>query len=124
LVQTWYRKYLHREPDPDGIATWVNALSSGQTPEAVLATLLGSQEYYDRCGDTPDGFVRIAFQDITGRAPTPSEYAYWTGRMTFMSSKDVAYAMLTRYPQTWGTPAAWRDDNRYEYRRMVQPYRR
>src|SRR5262249_20054229 len=41
LVRSWYQRYLHREPDPNR-AAWVDALNSGQQPEAVLAGILSS----------------------------------------------------------------------------------
>ena len=39
LVRSWYEKFLNREPDPDGLATWAGAIRNGQPPEQVLAGL-------------------------------------------------------------------------------------
>ena len=39
LVTSWYRRYLNREPDPGGLATWTNALRSGNSSEMTLASI-------------------------------------------------------------------------------------
>ncbi len=123
LVRSWYRRYLHREPDPNR-AAWVDALNSGQQPEAVLAGILGSTEYYDKAGGTPEGFVNRLFLDLTGRRPTPGELEHWVRRAAYGDRKDVAYALLMRYPQSWGPEPVYRDERRYDYRRLYWPYRR
>src|SRR5262249_19785170 len=45
LVRAWYRRYLGREGDPGGVATWVDSLRQGNPPDVVLATILASEEY-------------------------------------------------------------------------------
>jgi hypothetical protein len=123
LVRSWYRRFLGREPDPMA-GVWTNELRSGQDPNAVLATILGSDEYYTRAGSTPDGLVRTLFQDLTGRPPSPQEMASWTRRAATGDRNDIAYALLTRYPQTWTQRPYIPDDHRYDYRRPAWPYRR
>jgi hypothetical protein len=123
LVRVWYQRFLHREPDPNR-AAWVDALNSGQQPEAVLAGILSSTEYYDKAGGSPEAFVNRLFQDLTGRRPSPSEMDHWVRRAAYGDRKDVAYALLMRYPQDWGTGPTYRDDRRYDYRRPNWPYRR
>jgi hypothetical protein len=95
LVRSWYRTYLNREPDPQW-AVWVDAVRNGQEPNSVLASILSSQEYYDKAGGTPEGFVQTLFRDVTGRRPTPSEMDYWVRRTYDRDRTDVAYAVLTR----------------------------
>ncbi|HEV3446786.1 MAG TPA: DUF4214 domain-containing protein [Gemmataceae bacterium] len=90
LVRTWYEKYLNREPDPDGLSTWVGALVSGQSPESVLAGILNSDEYYIRAGNTPDGFIQKLFTDVVGRQPTPRELDYWMNRLYQSGRQDTA----------------------------------
>src|SRR5262245_8235559 len=77
LVRAWYRQYLGRDPDPSGLQSWVAALLQGNQPEAVLATILGSEEYLLRSGGTPEGFVQNLFKDLTGRRPSQAEFDYW-----------------------------------------------
>jgi hypothetical protein len=123
LVRTWYLRFLNREPDPGWIG-WVNALRRGQAPERVLASILSSQEYFERSGRTPRGFIETLFRDLTGRRPTPRELSHWMRRLTFGSRADVAYELLMRFPQNWDTGPFRPDDWRYDYRRPNWPFRR
>jgi hypothetical protein len=95
LVRSWYQKFLHRDPDPQW-SVWVEAVRNGQEPNAVLAAILGSQEYYNNAGGTPEGFVQALFQDLSGRRPTPEEMGYWVRRVLDRDRNDMAYALLTR----------------------------
>src|SRR5262245_22521632 len=79
LVSSWYQRFLGRPPDP-GSATWVQQLQDGSAPDAVLAGILASDEYYRRSGGSPEGFVRKLFRDLTSRRPGPREADYWTRR--------------------------------------------
>jgi len=124
LVKSWYERYLHREPEYPGAQGWVDALRQGQPPEAVLAMILSSEEYYGNAGNSPSGFVQRLFLDIAGRAPTPRELDYWVHRRMSQSERhDVAYALLQRFPGIWETPPAYPDHGRYDYRRPTWPYR-
>jgi hypothetical protein len=125
LVRAWYQKYLNREVDAVGYQAWVSGLRSGTSPEMTLAGILSSDEYYLKGGNTPEGYIQTLFQDLTGRPPTPGEQDYWLRRLYHEQRVDIAYAMVTRYPQTWG--AAPRPGERheiYEYRRPIWRYRR
>jgi hypothetical protein len=126
LVRAWYQRYLNRDVDPAGYQTWVGALRTGSSPEMVLAGILSSDEYYNKGGGTPEGYVTVLCQDLTGRPPTPQERDYWARRVYYEPRQDIAYAMLTRYPQTWGNAPApdWhRHEPVYEYRRPFWRYR-
>jgi hypothetical protein len=113
LVGEWYSRYLGRDPDPYA-ATWIGSLRSGQTPEAVLAQILASDEYYLRAGNTPEGFVSTLYQQLTGRLPSRGEAQAWLGRVYHGERQDVAYQMLMRYPQDWGRVPSprFRDEER------------
>jgi len=100
MVSGWYKHFLGRDPDLYGSA-WVNALQAGQAPASVLAGILTSDEYYNRSGNTPEGFVRQLYLDLTGRQPLPAEMDYWVGRLYQSNRTDVAYELLLRYPNVW-----------------------
>jgi hypothetical protein len=104
LVEEWYARFLNRPPDAFA-GGWIDALRQGQPPEAVLAQILGSPEYYAKGGGTPDGFLQTLYSDVVGRAPFPQELGYWLPRMSFMSPAEVAYHVISYFPQSWHTPA-------------------
>jgi hypothetical protein len=80
-VQGWYQQYLHRPLDPLGAQVWVNQLRSGAPPGTVLAGILGSDEYYRRCGGNEAAFVTGLYTDLVGRPPCAQDLANWCGRM-------------------------------------------
>jgi hypothetical protein len=119
-VASWYRKFLNREPDPAGLAGWVEGLRSGGSPERTLAGILGSAEYYVKSGSTPEGFIRTLYRDLLGRDPTEREMVFWLRRMYHQDRSDVAYTFLMRYPQSWQSARLLYErpeEPRYEYRR-------
>jgi hypothetical protein len=70
--------------------------------------MLSSQEYYDKGGDTQEGFAQTLFRDITGRAPTPQEFNWMMGQLGFSVSgwprATLALSLLQRYPQALYPP--------------------
>jgi hypothetical protein len=44
-VETLYGRFLGRAADPGGLAAFTNALQQGVSMEAVVAAILGSEEY-------------------------------------------------------------------------------
>ena len=124
LVRSWYRKYLNREGDPAGVALWVGSLRQGNPPEAVLATILASDEYYRKAGGTPHGLVQTLFLEITGRTPTGAERGYWENRLYRGERMDGIYDLLLRYPQTAApySPPSYPEEA-YQYDRPYRYYR-
>jgi hypothetical protein len=100
LVRNWYRQYLGRDLDQGGYG-WVSLLENGAGPDVVLASILGSDEYWQRAGGTPDGFVRALFQDIGHRQPTRRDYDYWINQLQYQQPSDVALGILHLYPGSW-----------------------
>jgi len=100
-VRNWYQHYLNREPDQSGLVAWTDSLRSGNHPALVLASILGSDEYFAKAGNTREGFVRTLFLDVAGREPTRRELGYWVNRLSVETNRDVAYAFLLNYPAAW-----------------------
>ncbi len=123
LVDGWYVRYLGRNAEL-GASGWVNTLNAGNSPASVLAGIVGSDEYYQRAGNTPAGFVATAFRAMTGRSPTLGEQRFWVDRLYRSNATDVAYEMLLRYPHGLDAvaprPAA---PPVYEYRRPLERHR-
>ena len=108
VVNEWYNRFFHRQAELAAVG-WAQVLDQGQNPDRVLAGILGSDEYYLRSGGTPQSYVQTLFIDLNGRQPSRAEYSFWTNRLLrvggaapdFEERVDLAYAMLTRYPQNW-----------------------
>jgi len=132
LVGDWFRRFLGREVS-QGAGYWVDLLRQGQAPDAVLAQIVASPEYYLRAGNSPQGFVTRLHQDLTGRPPSGTETNFWVNRLYSSDRQSIAAEMLQRYPQDWnagysggyssGTYGGRYDRDRYshDYRR---PFRR
>jgi hypothetical protein len=153
LVEHWYRTFLGRTADRNSYV-WADQLRRGAAPNAVLAGILSSDEYYAKGGSTPEGFIRNLFGDIVVRQPTPGELRYWMRRTVTQditdpqTRKDIAYDLLTTNPGSsqWSYPTPpsppirdvvperereWerireqqRERREYDYRRPYYPYRR
>jgi hypothetical protein len=108
VVADWYNRYLHRAMGAEAVG-WAQDLDQGQDPAKLLAGILGSDEYYIRCGSTIQGYISTLFADVTGRQATAAEYNFWLSRLAqvggaapnYEERLDLAYAMLMRYPQGW-----------------------
>jgi hypothetical protein len=134
-VDGWYQRFLGRTASTDrGSNLWVTQLTQGNSPEAVLAGILSSNEYYAKGRNTAEGFVNNLFRDLLGRRPTAREYDYWVRRAYAQNAEDmktrqdIAYDFLSRNPGSWRTATAPepepRDRYDYDYRRPYYPYRR
>jgi hypothetical protein len=94
LVQSWYARYLHREPDRCGLESWVLQLRTGSSPGRIEAAFLGSDEYYDIHDRCPRGFVLGMYADVLGRGALPAEVEGWVCRLRRHCRKDVAKEFL------------------------------
>jgi hypothetical protein len=148
LVEYWYNKYLGRQPDP-GMATWVNSLIQGTPPDQVLTGILASDEYYQRAGGTPQGFIARLYSDVLNQAPSAAELDFWVRRMYTEDRPTLIMEFLHQNPGVWvssspavsspvlvnpgviGVAPLWRREwhrdwdhrhNIYEYRRPYFPY--
>src|SRR5690242_12012544 len=79
-VRGWYERYLGREPDEGGWASWADQLARRPSND-VLADLLASPEYYQRHGNTPEGFVLGLYNEVLGRQPASDEVDNWVRRL-------------------------------------------
>jgi hypothetical protein len=80
-VQGWYQRYLHRPADELGLAVWGGQLRGGGHPDAVLAGILGSEEYWCLHGRTAEGFVAGLYAEALGRRACPEEVQRWVCRL-------------------------------------------
>jgi hypothetical protein len=77
LVNSWYVRYLGRQAEPCGLNGWVGQLNCGVPPVVVQASILASDEYFQRRGCCPQGIVEGFFLDVLGRPPCVHELNQW-----------------------------------------------
>jgi hypothetical protein len=111
IVRDWYARYLHREPDREGLDFWSADLQKGMTPREVLASLL-STAYSQLANNDPEDFTRLLFQQTLGRDPTPSEFRRYTRLADTVSFKGALDDFLEAHPDLLRTPRP-RDEERY-----------
>jgi hypothetical protein len=87
-LDSWYRRYLGRPVDQTGLEAWLPQLAKIN----VEAAILGSPEYYNRNGGTPEGFVTGLYVDVLGRQPAPSEVQGWLVRLQQLGWDRTALA--------------------------------
>jgi hypothetical protein len=109
-VRYWYRHFYEREGAPAEWAAWSRHLVQGEeAPEDALARLLGSAEYYERAGATPEGFVRALFLDLTGREPPPGQVRQLVPHVGPGNRAAVARSVVRGYSQAVLPPPPGRE---------------
>ena len=81
-IAQWYRQYLGREAAPQELASWQSSLQAGQSPQDILAYILGGSEFYDRQGNQRDRYLSALYTALNGRAPTSADLQQWADRYT------------------------------------------
>ncbi|HVX13072.1 MAG TPA: DUF4214 domain-containing protein [Pirellulales bacterium] len=124
-VTVLYETLLDRVPENNGLVFWADKMGSPGTigghggsadEKYVFAAILGSDEFYLKAGDTPQGFVNALYKDLLNRAPDSGGLAFWSGLVgseagnrdgvvrEFISSDEFNHLVLNNfYPATGGT---------------------
>ncbi|WP_421734956.1 DUF4214 domain-containing protein [Cellulomonas sp.] len=100
LVRSAYRQYLDRFPDEYGLAFWLSRMNTGMQIQQMEAGFLASDESYLRAGATREGWIASLYRAVLGRAPSPAEVGFWTGRLSGGATRyDVAlgFTMSTEH---------------------------
>jgi len=87
LVSAGYTDYLHRLPEPMGLATWVEDLGQGLTVEQLEAAILGSPEAYNTAGGSDALWVTSLYQGVLGRSPGAAEIASWVAVLSMGNAR-------------------------------------
>lgn len=83
-ITQWYRIYLGREPDPQGLNGMIQGLQQGQqTMTDIQVGILSSAEFYDRCNNNPQIWVNQLYTLALNQRPKPSDIDYWSGRLNY-----------------------------------------
>jgi hypothetical protein len=94
-VNQFYVSFLSRSAEPEGLATWVNALENGAGEITVEEGILASPEY---TADHPvdSAFLTGLYSQVLGRSPDNTGFAIWLQKLqNGMSRAGVADAFLT-----------------------------
>ena len=99
-----YRDLFSRDPDPAGLQSWTDALTSGTPRVATANAITASTEYRS-------GLIAGAYQDFLGRAPDPQGLEGWLGGMsaglTIQSMESGFVASAEYYARAGGTDAGF-----------------
>ncbi|MCU1371574.1 MAG: peptidase and in kexin sedolisin [Ilumatobacteraceae bacterium] len=77
-VDSRFEQILGRAPDPSGRTYWIGKLRTGLSETGLVNSITASNEFYNKAGATPTGFITRAHQVLVDRSPTPSETAGFT----------------------------------------------
>jgi hypothetical protein len=100
LVTSWYQTYLGRSPANGEEHGWVIPLLQGASEEAVLAGILGSDEFLHRAGalvpfgTADERFVQALYGRFLQRTGNPSEVNGWFSTMAREGRAGVALGIL------------------------------
>ncbi len=103
LVQSWYARFLGRQATGQGSSYWVQQLVNGDSPDHVLAGIIGSTEYYQRHGSSAQGVVQGWYMDTSGQQPPPQDMSYWSDHIAAVGLSQAAYDFLQQHPNSWQT---------------------
>jgi PEP-CTERM motif-containing protein len=98
LVSGYYLQFLRRPADPVNLSGFTAALAGGATDEQVIATLVGSDEYFENeAGATNGGFLSRAYPDLLHRAADPAALAHFGPLLDdhVLTREQVAYDIDT-----------------------------
>ncbi len=96
ITELGYASFLDRPADQAGQAVLIKGLLSRRiTYERMVATLVGSTEYFRRAGGTNAKFVDSAYADILGRHPAQSALNHFVAVAASQGRTAVALALAT-----------------------------
>jgi Domain of unknown function (DUF4214) len=95
VVQALYQRFLGRSADQSGLG-YVDVLQHGVIREQVMATILGSGEYFaNRGGGTDLGFLKGLYQDVLHRDIDSAGQAQFSALLASgVSRASIALMML------------------------------
>jgi HEAT repeats/Domain of unknown function (DUF4214) len=77
LVDSWYRLYLNRPAEPQGMRDQIARLRRGDSPEEIQAGSLGSDEFYQLHGSRRGAWIAALYTDVLDRYPSRREIGSW-----------------------------------------------
>jgi Domain of unknown function (DUF4214) len=95
-VTSIFTTYLHRSPDPGGLAYWSGKLAQGYRIEDLESLIIGSDEYFfNRGGGNVTTYIQTVYTDQLHRAAEPGGLSYWTNLLNHGTPRSaVANALV------------------------------
>ena len=90
LVQGYYQKYLGRTASAAELSYWVTVLQHGTTDQQVLTGFVSSGEYFQKAGNTAQGWLDTLYRDLLNRGADSGGESYWLGQAGKLSRADIA----------------------------------
>jgi hypothetical protein len=82
IISQYYRDYLLREPEAEGVAFWRDQVwKRDGGPENVVAGMISSPEFYHSAGGTNSGWTTALYQRLLGRSPDAGGSEYWVSNL-------------------------------------------
>jgi hypothetical protein len=89
LVQSWCVRYLHRRGAPCELEAWAKHLRCGESPAALEAGFLATDEYFALHHNCPEEYIVALYADVLGRTPCRQEVATWMCQFRQACSRTV-----------------------------------
>ncbi len=99
-VRWWYEEWLGRELSSRERAVWQRELAKGKPLDDIMATVLGSEEFFDRFRGDNAAFVGEVYVILNGQPPTPRDVQRWTNRLAQL--RDLRYNLVVEMMRAQG----------------------
>jgi hypothetical protein len=91
-VRQWYGDYLGRDPQSDEARQWLDQMRRGENAADVQASLLGSDEYYERLGNDPRAYVEGLYRNVGSSQAADRDIDQWADRLRSLRNDRTALA--------------------------------
>lgn len=89
-VTTLFQLFLERAPSNADLAYWTQKMGTPGTPSLsrgsgdelyITAAILGSDEFYIKAGNTPQGWINALYHDLLGRPAEVGALTFWENQL-------------------------------------------
>jgi hypothetical protein len=99
IVSQDYQQFLGRAPVSSEVAYWVGLMQNGMTDELVQAGFVGSPEFFQHSGGTPQGWVDAMYQDLLNRTPDAAGEQFWVKTIAAGTPRDTVALGFATSPE-------------------------
>ncbi|MDD3777566.1 MAG: DUF4214 domain-containing protein [Actinomycetota bacterium] len=92
FVTRMYQVTLNRQPDPAGLASWVNGLNSGSLTGADVARNFIFSDEFKAKNVSNEQFLQVMYAAFFDRAPDPGGYNGWMSELNQGQSREYVLA--------------------------------